>query len=259
MQNSWFIRPAPKVKPKLRLICFAYAGGNASLFYDWHQYLPYEVELLLIQLPGRANRIMEPALDSMCQIMQALLSFANELTATPYILFGHSLGSRIAFELAYQLQKLGKKEPQHLIASASRAAHLKREAQPSYLLPDDEFIRELQGLNGTPDVILNNNELLQLLLPLLRADFKVAECYQSLPEKIACDFTVLIGTQDVDVGYEDALAWQELTSKNTSITEIQGDHFFIHHNVQAVIDAVVTVIKSELVNLKVDNTGQVNV
>lgn len=200
----------------------------------------------MVQLPGRATRITEPPLDNMQLVVEALSEFAAELTAVPYVFFGHSLGSRIAFELALSLQKSGYRLPNHLIASGSRAAHLPREQKQTYLLPDDEFIRALSQLNGTPAAVLQNRELLDMLLPMLRADFKIAECYQAGNTQLHADFTVLAGTLDKDVNYEDALAWRELSQKSCTVKQISGDHFFIDSQPQSVIDEVVKVLEKEL-------------
>ena len=241
--NDWFVRPKEFAVPQLRLICFSYAGGNASTYVPWAEQLPDNVELVAVQLPGRANRMIEPPLTDMPSVMEAIQKVLPPLLDVPYVLFGHSLGSRVAFEVAKFCQFNELRLPNHLIASASRAPFLEETDEWIHDLPHGEFVQELSELNGTPKEVLENTELLDLLMPLLRADFKIAETY--VAEKVSLDLpiTVLTGSDDEDVTIEQAEAWKELSRHESQVKEIQGDHFFIESNRQAVLNVVNDTLK----------------
>ncbi|KZN57855.1 thioesterase II family protein [Pseudoalteromonas luteoviolacea] len=228
MTNKLFSIPKPNPNATLRLFCFPYAGGAPSIFMSWLNGLPAHIELVAVQLPGRGSRLMEPAHNTMSAILDELLSHQTFITQKPAVFFGHSLGSRVAYELAYQLQKTNQKTPLKLIASGSRAPHLPNSKPAFYHLPHDEFIEELKSLNGTPKEILENVELMELFLPLLRADFEVADLYQAHPHALPIPIDVLFGTDDVDVKPEQIDAWQNLSALPISKHSFNGNHFFIN-------------------------------
>jgi surfactin synthase thioesterase subunit len=156
----------------------------------------------------------------------------------PYIFFGHSLGSRIAFELAVNLQYLGITSPQYFIASGSRAPHLASRRESIHHLPKSEFIQKLGELNGTPKEVLSNSELIDFFIPALRADFKVAHDYRAKKIPIESPILVLGGKDDIDVTHLELLAWRELSQRETKITLIPGGHFFINEHKSVVIEQV---------------------
>src|SRR5689334_9327956 len=98
--TKWFVFPQPSPQAQLRLFCLPYAGGGISIFRTWSQYLPPTIEVCAIQLPGRENRLREPAFTQITPLIQALDAALPSLLDKPYALFGHSMGAIIAFELA---------------------------------------------------------------------------------------------------------------------------------------------------------------
>ncbi|WP_233520534.1 thioesterase II family protein [Flocculibacter collagenilyticus] len=235
IENKLFIIPHPKPNPALRLFCFPYAGGNASTYLNWSHQLPDEIELIAVQPPGRATRIIEQAHNTMDHLVSEILLHANEITATPYAFFGHSLGSRVAYELASRLEQMNLPTPHFIIASGSKAPHLPFTETYSYNLPDLQFKEKLKSLNGTPKEVLENDELMNFVLPLLRADFAIAECYQATPKKLSCPIHVISGTEDVKITKDQLTAWQTLTHNEVNINYLSGDHFFVEKNKTAVI------------------------
>jgi medium-chain acyl-[acyl-carrier-protein] hydrolase len=231
------------------LICLPYAGGSAATYVSWSRHLPADVELIAVQPPGRGARTGEAPYSEMQPLVAELLSVFPEVIDRPYLLFGHSLGSRVAFELALQCQDRGWPLPIAFIASGSRAAHLPKSVDPIHDLPEAEFVAELRELNGTPEEVLGNEELLQLLIPLLRADFKIAELYCSAPRRLDCPIVVLAGTDDHDVSREDLEAWRALTTRDCEIHWIPGDHFFIEQNRALVLDKVNAIMARTQVRL----------
>ncbi len=190
--------------------------------------MPGNVDIIAVQLPGRATRLREPAHTDMTRLVAELKSEVLPLLDIPYVTFGYSLGSRIAFELVRQLQNTGGPEPRLFIAAASRAPHLPSRMLPTYHLPDDLFLAKLAALNGTPREVLENSQIMQLLLPTLKADFRVADTYQPPGTVLGCPLAVLAGLDDREVNYPDLLAWRELTLQFVGLDYLAGDHFFIN-------------------------------
>ena len=148
---------------------------SAATYVPWAKSLPPQVELIALQPPGRGSRMSELPHARMEPLVEDLMRVFPVLTDRPHVLFGHSLGSRVGFEVTLQCQLKGIPLPARFIASGSRAPHLPKRELPIHDLPDAQFVEALRDLEGTPEEILNNSELIQWLLPLLRADFRIAD------------------------------------------------------------------------------------
>ena len=158
-------------------------------------------------------------------IAQSLLPYLDK----PFAFFGHSMGGLTSFEAARLLRRTYARSPVHLFVSGRRAPQIPDSDSPIHTLPDAEFLKELRHLNGTPEAVLANEELMQLLLPTLRADFAVLETYTYQTESpLNCPITAFGGLQDPEVSCEMLEAWQEQTSATFSLQMFFGDHFFIH-------------------------------
>ena len=234
----------------LRLICFPYAGGSASIYAHWGKLLSDDIKIIAAQPPGYLMRAGEDAYTDMADVIDEFMESAELFDNKAYIFFGHSLGSRVAFALALRIQSQIFPLPQHIIASGSYAPHLPFDGEISYNFPYDEFKVRLKDLNGTPKEILQNQDFMDLLIPPLRADFKIAETYQSEKIAINCPMTILGGTEDSEVSLEKLNAWGELSSFPVNVSVITGDHFFINTNTAAVINEVTNVGDSVLKHLK---------
>ena len=227
--SHWVVRPRPSLQPQLRLFCFAYAGGSAWIFRDWAKQLPDTVELCAIELPGRGKRMMESALTNLPTLVQALGSAILPYVEGPFVCFGHSLGALVAFELCRWLRRTVQLSPAHLWVSAARAPHLPASAdRPTmHTLSEAQFIAELQRYNGTPASVLDNAELMELMLPILRADFTILETYRHQPDApLDCPITGFWGTQDGIVTEADVTAWETHTAQFVS-EMVVGEHFFL--------------------------------
>lgn len=244
--SDWFVIPSPKVNPSLRLICFPYAGGSAANYQRWSSKLPDFVELIIVQPPGRASRLLEPAISTMPEMMDALLPFKKELTSRPYVLLGHSLGSRIAFQFALDVIRLGEAPPQQFIASGSRAPHTPKLSERICDLPDDVFLQKIEAMNGTPAEVMENKELMSLLLPMLKADFTIADNYIAPRESLPCPITAFSGQDDAQVNKEQLIAWSELTSNQFDYQYFEGGHFFIDTNVENVLNKINQILKEQV-------------
>lgn len=245
--SSWFVVPKPLHHPKLRLICLPYAGGSTATYQAWQRQMPDGVELLLIQPPGRAERFHEPPYKTMDTLVDNLATQFLPLTHTPYVLMGHSLGSLIGYELMKRLRLTGATLPRYFIASGCRAPHLYSKEQ-TFDLPKAAFIHELKKMNGTPEAILQNNELMELYLPLLRADFQVAETYfTSIGEPLNCTLILFSGTEDRGIKQADLEGWRKHFNSGGNIQMFEGDHFFIEQNGREILSAVTSLLE-KLVN-----------
>lgn len=235
---DWFVRPQPKLAPAARLICLPYAGGSAATYVPWSRLIPADIELIALQPPGRGSRMAEAAHSHMEPLVTELMSVFAKVTDRPYVLFGHSLGSRVGFEVILQCQRNGLPLPAHFIASGSRAPHLSKRESPIHDLPDERFIEALRELDGTPEEVLDNTELIQWLLPLLRADFRIADLHRASRTQIHCPLTVLAGTEDETVPAQDVEAWRELAAGQCDIQWVTGGHFFVERNREWVMEKV---------------------
>ena len=244
--SEWFIRPQPKLAPAARLICLPYAGGSAATYVPWAKSLPAEVELIALQPPGRGSRMNEAPHAQMQPLVAELMRVFPRITERPYVLFGHSLGSRVAFEVTLQCQLKGMPLPARFIASGSRAPHLTKRELPIHDLPDAQFVEALRDLDGTPEEILNNSELIQWLLPLLRADFRIADQHLAPRIPLNCPLTVLAGTEDETVSPSEVEAWRELAAGDFAIHWVAGGHFFVEHNREWVLETVNTLVTDTL-------------
>jgi medium-chain acyl-[acyl-carrier-protein] hydrolase len=227
--SNWFYCARPNPRAGLKLFCFPYAGGAARIYRDWPDNLPFGVEVQAVQLPGRGARMTEPPFTSLPSLIEDVSDAIRPLLDRPFAFFGHSMGALIAFELARQLRRERGAEPAHLFVSGRRASHLTRTEPPTYNLPDDEFVKELARLNGTSREILEHPELMSLMIPPLRADFAVSQCYSYVPEPpLSCPLTAFGGLGEKHLTREDIEAWREHTTGAFKVRMLPGDHFFLH-------------------------------
>jgi medium-chain acyl-[acyl-carrier-protein] hydrolase len=227
--DAWVRCPAPNPRARLRLFCFPYAGGGASLFYSWTTAFGSDIELNPVQLPGRENRLLDSTFIRLAPLVETLAQVLAPCLDRPAAFFGHSMGALIGFELARQLRTLGNRDPVFLIVSGHRAPHLPDRRPPIHHLPDPRFLEEVRRLNGTPEEILQNAELRELLLPVLRADFTVCETYRyHAGRPLDCPIYALGGQQDPGVNPDELAAWQSHTRGTFNLHMLPGNHFFLH-------------------------------
>jgi medium-chain acyl-[acyl-carrier-protein] hydrolase len=227
-RDRWLFVPRPLARPRLRLVCLPYAGGSATLFARWAKAMPAGVELVAVQLPGRGKRIGEAPFTRLDPLLTALAPALAPLDDAPFVLFGHSMGALVAYELTRRLRRQGACLPLELLVSARAAPQLPDEDPPLHALPHAELLHELRRLGGTPESVLADPELLELLLPTLRADFAVIETWQHVDEApLSTPITVFGGLSDRGVGQRQLEPWRALTDGPFALHMIPGDHFFV--------------------------------
>jgi len=231
---------------KVKLFLFTYAGGAAASYNQWKQYLDPAVEYRSIELAARGRRMREPNYNTIDDAVDDVFNIIkNELTQAPYALFGHSMGSMIAFELAYKIKKNNLPMPFHIFFSGRAAPQVPRDKKRTlHHLADEEFKTQLLEMGGTPKEFFDHPELLEVFLPLLKGDFRLTETYTH-PVKDApldVDMTVFSGKQDEDTP-EEVEAWRVHAGKNCDIHYFEGGHFFIHEENKRVVDIINNAIR----------------
>lgn len=227
--RRWLRRVTPNPQASLRCFCLPYAGGNARIFQTWSQVLPDSVEVCALELPGHGARLTEPPLPHLDAVLEAIAEVIQPLCDLPFVLFGHSMGALISFELARYCRRQGRPMPAHLYVSGHRAPQLPDPEAPVHNLPEPAFREKLSRLQGTPPAVLNNPEFMALLLPVLRADFTLCETYTYSPETpLPCPITAFGGNQDPTTQRGRLRAWRSQTNAQFTQHVLPGKHFFIH-------------------------------
>lgn len=244
----WFSVAEPNPRASVRLFCFPYAGGDAQVYRAWPRHLPQTIEVVTARLPGRGLRIKEAPIRDLASMVAAVASAVTPYLDRPFAFFGHSMGALLSFELTRLLHERGGRGPAHLFVSGRRAPQIPNDQPNTFDLPDAEFVEYLRSLKGTPAEVFDHPELLELMLPLLRADFSVVETYQYRPgQDLGCPVTAFGGESDEEVSVEDIKAWGEQTSGRFDVRIMPGDHFFL--NDSPTRSQMLEVIASELARL----------
>ncbi|MBJ6762832.1 thioesterase [Myxococcaceae bacterium JPH2] len=237
--DRWFPTRKPLPEARLRLFCFPFAGGSASIYNGWSTGLPLGVELCAVQLPGRERRLMEPPIASMPALLDAVMPVMAPLLDKPFVLFGYSMGARIALEVARRLHLQGGPQPRGFIAAAAPPPAA-NDREPIHQLDNPRFIEKLRAYDGTPEEILQHRELLELVLPTLRADFSLA-WWENGPDavKLGIPISVLGSTGDKHVAVSLLERWRDETSSpDVRVRHFAGGHFFIRSHPEQVLSAV---------------------
>ncbi|MDJ0507842.1 MAG: thioesterase domain-containing protein [Crocosphaera sp.] len=228
-KNPWIKFPPLNDQAKYRLFCFPYAGGGSNIFRRWPTQLSKMVEVCSIRLPGRERRIRETSITNLDCLLETMTPYLLPYLDKPFAFFGHSMGALISFELARYLFKNQGLCPFHLFISAYRYPKIKKSQPPMSNLPESLFIEEIRRLNGTPQAVLEEEELMKILVPILRADFSILETYVYQDyHPLNCPITVFGGLEDKRITKEELEAWSEGTQVSCSLNMFPGDHFFIN-------------------------------
>lgn len=238
-RGPWLWARQPREQPALRLFMLPYAGGSCVTYRDWSRLAPEGVEICPIELPGHGARIGEPLLSSMDSLVEQLLRVATPLLNLPFGLFGHSMGGLVAFELAKAFRREGAPTPCHLFVSGCPAPQTPSPARKVHLAPDAELRQRLVEFNGTPRAVLENQELMSLALPILRADIAIMETYQFHPgTPLEHAMTVLCGRDDPTVRPRSLVGWQH-HAQEPDLVMLPGDHFYLQPTQSSLVDLVV--------------------
>ena len=212
---------------KIKLFCFPFAGGSQYSYTFFNRYLPDFIELVPIDLPGRGTRFSEPLLDNIQAIVDDVFDQIKTQLDGPFAFYGHSMGTIICYSLTEKLYQNQLDLPVHLFLSGRGGPRFEETDRNWHALPQKEFHQKLHELGGSPKEVLEEKKLMELIEPILRADFKAVELF-SYPHIQTFDVpvTVMIGDEE-RITQEEALSWQEITSLPIQFHTFQGGHFFI--------------------------------
>jgi surfactin synthase thioesterase subunit len=211
-----------------RLFCFAHAGGGPAFFRMWSAAFAPEIDVVPVQLPGREARLDETPYRSLDRAVGPVCAALEPYLDRPYALFGHSTGSLVAFEVARRLSAGGQLGPSAVIVSGRRGPGVPSRRPILHRLPDAEFLAEVVRLGGMPDEIVTAPDLLELVLPVLRADYELSETYHRLPGAgLTCPVAAYMGAADPEVDHEGLRGWRRETSGQFVGRVFPGDHFYL--------------------------------
>jgi len=238
LDTKWFFSPRPLNSPAGRLFCFPFAGGGCGTFLEWPRYFGEDLEIICVQLPGRGKRFSEQPFTSVPPLVTELGRLFVNCRGVPFAFFGHSMGSLIAYELACHLQMAGGPQPSCIFVSGTEAPQLVQEKEYFISLSDSELVEVVRRMNGMPDEVLKNPELLELLLPVLRADFILTGTYKHTDYILSCGITAFCGSDDKEATVSDVHQWKRRTAGEFRMHTITGDHFFINSARDQVLELV---------------------
>ncbi|HEY4303066.1 MAG TPA: alpha/beta fold hydrolase [Gemmatimonadaceae bacterium] len=230
----------PSRTPRRRLFCLPFAGGGVSGYRPWLQALPPDIELVAAQLPGRESRLREAPYDSIWEMADALLPEILEMSDLPYALFGHSMGGLVAYELAVAIERMRVPAPTHVFISARRPPDEPADQPLIGNAPDAEFLDVMQRrYNAIPDAIKSEPDLLELLLPTLRADLRAIESYTPRTlHRLRTPVHVFGGVDDRHPFPNQLAGWQRVVEQPIRVRLFPGDHFFITSQRDAVMNDI---------------------
>lgn len=229
MGTGWLCKHSPRPHAVARLFCFPYAGTGSSAYRLWGAGLPPSLEVCPVQLPGRENRLREPALTSIAALVDALTPALAPHLDLPFAFFGHSMGAVLAVEVARAMESRGMPQPRHLFVSGRRPPHLRSDESEFHALPDTEFVAEInRRYGGIPPEVLQQKELLTLLLPCLRADIVALETHLPVSRPpMSCPISAFGGADDRLTPREHLEAWRGETKVAFQLSMYPGDHFYL--------------------------------
>lgn len=226
MAADWFVSARSAGETRLRLLCFPYAGGSASVFHTWARALPPGLEVLAVRLPGRADRWREPPFTRLDDVVDALAAPVARYAGEPFAFYGHSVGALVSFELARRLRRDVGREPDRLFV-ASCSPPLPDRPLPMLGTLDDAELRAKLADFGLAADVLAEDELMEVLLPLIRADLGIADGYvDRAGEPLSCPVTAFRGERDAMLPAGEMELWSRSTSGRFALRTVSGSHVF---------------------------------
>ncbi|MCD4500548.1 thioesterase II family protein [Chromobacterium vaccinii] len=222
--DEWFEAFRSPPQANATLFCFSHAGGSAAMYHAWARRLP-TLQVVGVELPGRMRRLASPLFTDFDALLDALVLAMESRLDGEFAFFGHSLGALIAYEAARRLSR----QPAALCVSGCLPPSLAGREEGISSLSDEAFLAEVARYDGLAEEVLQHEELLELVLPILRADFTVYESYR--PQggaKLDCPLMVMGGDADPQVEVESLLGWADVTTASVVQRIYRGSHFFIN-------------------------------
>lgn len=245
LAGQWIRRYYPASNDRPVLVCFPHAGGSATYYFPMSAALAPDFEVIAIQYPGRQERRHETCIDDITELAGHIRLALGEAELTgpaesrrPLAFFGHSMGALVAFEVARLLEQDGEAGPHVLFASGRRAPSRSRD--DTWHLSDAALIGELRSLGGTNAGLLADQEVVELVLPAVRNDYRAVASYQpGADARIAAAVVVLVGDDDPYTTRGEAADWQRHATGDFELHVLPGGHFFLEDQ-QAEIVRIIT-------------------
>jgi len=238
VETTWLAGAGRSERARWRLFCLPYAGGAASIYRVWRQALPEDIDVCAVELPGRGTRMKERPYTSMSLLVDALSRALLPFLDRPFAFFGHSMGAVLAFEVSRHLRRLYRLAPMHLFLSGHVAPHFPVKCRVLGS-SDEELLETLKKLSGTPAEVLQNPELMELLMPVISADFTLCDTYCYLQDApLECPVSVFGGTEDEEVEQHALEAWRGHTTGPFVLRMLPGGHFFLHSQSRQILEGL---------------------
>ncbi len=232
-------RYRPRPAARVRLVCFPHAGGGASGYRAWAALLPPSVDLVVVQYPGREDRFAEPFAADLLGLAGTVATELRPLLDRPYVMFGHSMGSVVAYEAVQRLRWEGGAEPARLVVSGRQAPD---DALGGGLHRDDDeaLCAELTRLGGTAGEMLADPQMRRAVLPYIRDDYRLIETYRPRTvEPLGCPITAFAAASDPECDLDGARGWARFTRGPLTVRSFPGDHFYlVAHRAQVVAEII---------------------
>jgi medium-chain acyl-[acyl-carrier-protein] hydrolase len=241
---AWFAGRRPVPSARLRLFCFPYAGLGASVYRSWVGRLGVDVDVCPVQLPGRETRMHERPFTRMRPLVDALAAALQPALDVPFAIFGHSLGAVVGFELARALRDAGGRSPAHLFVSARRAPHFPERLPKLHVMSDEALLAEVQRrYQGIPAALLDCPDLVQMLLPRLRADLELLETWSpDAGAPLDVPISTFAGLGDALTSIEEVEGWRKHTTAAFRLRRLAGGHLFL----QQARDVILAALREDL-------------
>lgn len=223
----------------MRLFCFPFGGGGASVFHGWIEAVGPGIEIRALQLPGRETRYSEPRVKDLEYLVEETAQAIHEYRDKPFAIFGYSFGALLAFEVSRELRRQGMAMPVHLLIAACQAPQIPDAYPPISMLGDREFVQQVEDLYEPQGEAWNHLELRNFLLPILRDDISACESYIYREEApLSCPIDVFAGEQDRSISVGSTRHWAEQSTSTINHHVFPGGHFFIDNSADEIIALV---------------------
>lgn len=228
---------------KCNLFCFHFAGGSRYSYNNFIEQAPEYIQVIPIELPGRGSRITEELLTDIDSMADDVFSQIRHRLQAPYAIYGHSLGSLLAYLVMMRITRNGLNKPAHLFVSGRGGPSVINEEKLISQLPREQFVKSLEEMGGFPDELLYDNNVIDFFEPILRSDFKGVEQYRyEKPFIMDIPITAMIGDEE-ETTYEEACEWKKETIAHVDIKVFPGKHFFIFDHAKGIMDVITAALR----------------
>ena len=225
-EENWFRRFAATPEAKARLVCLPHAGGSATFYFPVAKALAPGIEVSAVQYPGRQDRRHEPFLTSVGAIADRVAGLLRDKTDRPLALFGHSMGAMVAYETARRLEQAGR--PVAALFVSGRRAPSRVRDESVHTRTDDGVLAELRRLSGTEMDLLGDDDVVRMILPVVRNDYRAVETYRPTPgPPLDAPIVAFTGTDDPVASVDEVASWADHTTGGFELVTLAGGHFFL--------------------------------